>query len=244
MKNPLKCATNLLPGRFMLCWELFIFIFLSYFFTHFIQSFSHKEENAMKRLLWVCLLVLGLMLSWTLVYAADFYVVPTKKKSYAPVEKTGQIAYYATGDDGDLEKGVTWPSPRFTEKDGTVKDNLTGLVWLKNANCFGMRVWATALTDCNSLNSDECGLSDGSAEGDWRLPNVKELQSLIDYGRSNPALPTDHPFTGVESSYYWSSTTYAGYTSDAWYMYVGSGDVDYYDKASYADYVWPVRSDN
>ena len=52
-----------------------------------------------------------------------------------PVEKTGQTTSYATGDDGDLEKGLAWPNPRFTDnEDGTVTDNLTGLIWLKNAN--------------------------------------------------------------------------------------------------------------
>ena len=56
----------------------------------------------------------------------------------APVPKTGQTVSYATGDDGDLQKGVAWPDPRFTDNsDGTVTDNLTGLIWLKNANCFG-----------------------------------------------------------------------------------------------------------
>ena len=59
----------------------------------------------------------------------------------APVHKTGQTTSYATGDDGDLEKGVAWPNPRFTDNsDGTVTDNLTGLIWLKNANCFGTNI--------------------------------------------------------------------------------------------------------
>ena len=51
----------------------------------------------------------------------------------ANVEKTGQTVYYSTGDDGYFEKGVAWPAPRFTDNgDGTVTDNLTGLIWLKN----------------------------------------------------------------------------------------------------------------
>ena len=55
----------------------------------------------------------------------------------APVEKTGQTISYATGDDGDLEMGMTWPVPRFTDnEDGMVTDNLTGLMWLKDANCI------------------------------------------------------------------------------------------------------------
>ena len=82
------------------------------------------------------------------------------------------------------EKGVAWPNPRFTDNgNGTVTDNLTGLIWLKNANCFGAKDWAMALSDANTLNNGECGLTDGSVEGDWRLPNVREMQSLIDCER-------------------------------------------------------------
>jgi len=58
----------------------------------------------------------------------------------APMLKTGQTTSYATGDDGDLQRGIPWPNPRFTDnEDGTVTDNLTGLIWLKDANCFGIR---------------------------------------------------------------------------------------------------------
>ncbi|MFC1838570.1 DUF1566 domain-containing protein [Thermodesulfobacteriota bacterium] len=163
----------------------------------------------------------------------------------APVEKTGQTTSYATGDDGDLGKGTEWPDSRFTDNnDGTVTDNLTGLIWLKNANCFDQRQWAIALSDCNNLGDGSCGLTDGSIAGDWRLSNIKELQSLIDFGRYNPMLPTGHPFTGVQSdpsSYYWSATTYVNDTPFAWSvsMHYGFLEIDGKDSARY---VWPVRS--
>jgi len=160
----------------------------------------------------------------------------------APVPKTGQTTSYRPGDDGHLEKGVAWPTPRFTDNgDGTVTDNLTGLIWLKNANCFGTRTWTQALSDAHTLNSGECGLSDGSSAGEWRLPNVRELQSLIDYGRWDPALPSGHPFTGVQSNFYWSSTTVAYDASYAWYVYlvVGFGSSVGFKANSF--YVWPVR---
>ncbi|MGQ9500071.1 MAG: hypothetical protein ACUVQ6_06945, partial [Dissulfurimicrobium sp.] len=68
-----------------------------------------------------------------------------------------------TGQDGDLQKGAAWPAQRFTDNnDGTVTDNLTGLVWLKDANCFGQKTWANALNEANTLASGTCGLSDGS----------------------------------------------------------------------------------
>jgi hypothetical protein len=160
---------------------------------------------------------------------------------YAPVPRTGQTRSYGPGDNGDLETGVEWPSPRFTDNgNGTVTDNLTGLIWLQKASCFGQRDWATALSDTNDLASGSCGLTDGSSTGDWRLPNVRELQSLINYGRCYPALPSGHPFTGVQLFDYWSSTSYANVTSYAWFVYLYYGFVNAYDK-SHAIYVWPVR---
>lgn len=161
----------------------------------------------------------------------------------APVAKTGETTGWATGGDGDLERGVAWPNPRFTDNgNGTVTDNLTGLIWLKSANFKTGRYWPNALTDCATLNSGEGGLTDGSVEGDWRLPNVQELQSLIDYGHGSPALPPGHPFTGVVSGNYWSSTTYNGDSSGAWFVNLIDGHVksspsnkvDFYN-------VWPVR---
>ena len=162
----------------------------------------------------------------------------------APVEKTGQTTFYATGDDVDLEKGVAWPNPRFMDNgDGTVTDNLTGLIWLKNANRFGSRSWLNALNDCNTLADDGSDLTDGSTAGDWRLPNVKELQSLIDFGQYGPALPSGYPFSGVQSGVYWSSTTYEGHTTYAWLEDMRNGGELIAPKYG-GHYVWPVRSDN
>ena len=169
----------------------------------------------------------------------------------AGVERTGQTTSYQTGDDGDLEIGIEWPDPRFSDNgDGTVTDFLTGLIWLKNANCFGPKTWPSALADCNSLDSDNCGLSDGSLAGDWRLPNVKEFQSLMDYGQVNPILPNPNPFTGVQTTY-WSSTTYRGNTNMAWGVNMSTGLINQYDNADVGYggagaslYVWPVRDDN
>ena len=146
-----------------------------------------------------------------------------------------------TGQDGEYQKGVS-VSPRFTDNgDGTVKDNLTGLIWLKNANCFGTRNWTTALNDANTLASGSCGLTDGSVARDWRLPNVREMFSLLQHnaGPTHP-LPPGHPFLNYppSSSLYWTSTTNAGFSQDAWIVY--TGDVNGSRKTN-AHYVWPVR---
>jgi hypothetical protein len=158
-----------------------------------------------------------------------------------PVAKTGQTTTYADRDDGALQKGVAWPNPRFTDQgDGTVTDNLTGLVWLKNADCAGEKTWDTAMTWAAALTSGSCGLSDGSTAGQWRLPTREELNSLVDSGASFPALPTGHPFTGVQSDYYWSSTSDASDTSLAWLVNINDGYVNLNGKAN-DYYVWPVR---
>ena len=159
-----------------------------------------------------------------------------------PVAKTGQTTSYATGDDGDLERGVALVTPRFTDNlDGTITDNQTGLIWLKNADCFGQRAWTDAIADCNGLADGSCGLTDGSTAGDWRLPNRFELESLLDLKNHSPCLPTGHPFTNVQSGYYLSSTTYAYDTFYAWLVYMPSGYVYINDKSVGSFYFWPVR---
>ena len=131
--------------------------------------------------------------------------------------RTGQTVSYGAGDDGDVQAGVVWPTPRFSDnRDGTITDYLTGLIWLKNANCFGTRNWSDALNLSNGLASGSCGLSDGSLAGDWRLPNRKEVFSLVDFSSFRPALPDGHRFTNVQSSGYWTASTYAGDSSRAW----------------------------
>jgi hypothetical protein len=163
------------------------------------------------------------------------------------VPKTGQQESDATGDDGDLQVGVNWPFPRFTDnEDGTVTDNLTGLIWLQWADCFGAQAWEDALISANTLASGACELVDGSAAGEWRLPNVREQQSLIDYGRTHTALPMDHPFTlalGYPSRSYWTSTTVADdNTLRAWYVGLYNGLVQPDLKTVDADHhVWPVK---
>jgi hypothetical protein len=162
-----------------------------------------------------------------------------------------------TGQDGDLRMGIAWPNPRFTESaTGVVTDNLTGLVWLKDANClathypdletnvYGYVHWQTALDFIKGINSgayQDCG----AGFADWSLPNIEELFSLIDFGQHNPALPPGHPFTNVQASSYWSSTTNANGTANAWVVNFQEGDAQYNGSKSGNNwYVWPVRCGN
>ncbi|MCX6791855.1 MAG: DUF1566 domain-containing protein, partial [Candidatus Gottesmanbacteria bacterium] len=110
----------------------------------------------------------------------------------AQIWKTGQTTSYKTGDDGDLERGVAWPSPRFTDHGNTVTDNLTGLMWIRNANLPGVyKTWQQALDYVKGMNAGTYDENFGYT--DWRLPNRKELHSLTDYSRYNPAIPSGHP---------------------------------------------------
>jgi len=116
--------------------------------------------------------------------------------------------------------------------DGTATDNLTGLMWAKNANLDGAKDWNGAVDWCNTLNH--------AGHDDWRLPNVRELNSLIDYGRYDPGLPYGHPFNSIQHYSYWSSTTYAAYSGSAWDVIAFSGDINT-DSKTQTNYVWPVR---
>lgn len=138
---------------------------------------------------------------------------------------------------------ITSAATRFTDNsNGTVTDSITGLIWLKDAHCSTVSPnnWATALTMVALLASGACSLSDGSIAGQWRLPSRNELQSLIDYTTGAPALPSGHPFTGVQSNPYWSSTAYAPNTVKAWIVDLNDGLVFTNDK-TLTRYVWPVR---
>jgi hypothetical protein len=162
----------------------------------------------------------------------------------APVPRTGQTSTRFT-----VNGNVTVENPNGN---GTVTDNLTGLIWLKNANCFGKKSWSDAVTACNTLATGDCGLTDDSTAGQWRLPNRFELESLLDLAYVDPALSNDagtgkwdenigSSFTGVQLVDYWSSTTYAGNTDNAWFVYLSDGYFSY-DVKPGASYVWPVRA--
>ncbi|QTA91472.1 DUF1566 domain-containing protein [Desulfonema magnum] len=168
----------------------------------------------------------------------------------ALVPKTGQTTQYVAGDDGDLQKGFPLSGSRFTDNnDGTVTDNLTGLTWLKDADCMGNGNWGTGadktfdvISRLNGVEDFSCDDYTAGTHTDWRLPTVRELQSLIDYGvTTSVKLPSGHPFIDVKEDYYWSSTTYAVTTTNAWNVGLDNGYVNTADKAMGTRYVWPVR---
>ena len=87
--------------------------------------------------------------------------------------------------------------------------------------------------------SHEQALVQAQTQTGWRLPDVKELASLADRSRGNPAIdPTVFP--GAVSSWYWSSSPFAGISSSAWGVKFADGLVGYYSRI-YQSYVRLVR---
>ena len=143
--------------------------------------------------------------------------------------------------------------------DATVTDMTTGLVWLKYAGWGDFRPWrsdtpgdyddahqrAGLLRDgvvVHSVGISSVVLNDGSVAGDWRLPTKTELYNLAN-GTEAVRYGSQRAFTGVLSTYYWSSSTYAGDTNLARIVNMDDGVVDSTSKTN-SFYVWPVRGGN
>ena len=161
------------------------------------------------------------------------------------IPQTGQSSSFGTRDDGSLQKGAVWPAHRFLDNgNGTVSDNLTGLIWLKNANCFGSLTWTAALIAINNLAGGSCALTDGSKAGAWRLPNRKEIKSLVNRQQvDTSAWLNSLGFSNCQADYYWSSSTVANATISAWRLNLLNGYLSTDNKLNNA-FLWPVRSGN
>lgn len=119
---------------------------------------------------------------------------------------------------------------RFLVKgDGAVTDTSTGLTWQQDT--AGAMNWDAALKYCASLEV---------AGGGWRLPTRRELESVLDLDRYDPAIDII-AFPGTMSSYYWSSTALTLYANYVWCVFFGCGVITYKDHKSLGCYVRAVR---
>lgn len=142
-----------------------------------------------------------------------------------------------TGQDGEFQSGLPCNEPRFKEDAYWVKDNATGLTWLKDANFnHDMLDWHGALNSVEKMNRESA-----YGHNDWRLPNILELESLTDMSRHSPALPVANPFIKVHD-FYWSSTTSMYEPRYAWTLYMRDGAVGVGFKPLSEFYLWPVRN--
>lgn len=158
------------------------------------------------------------------------------------VPPTGQTISYTNGDDAD-QRTTPISTTRFADNaNGTFTDELSGLTWLGVRQCIFDQTWSSAINFTNQLaeGSGMCAeLNDGSVVGEWRLPNVNELQSLVDYQRQSPAFATGIPYTGTWDDFpwgrYWSSTSFvADPNQNAWIVSSGFGQVSVYGKENVA----------
>lgn len=150
-----------------------------------------------------------------------------------PVElkKTGQTTRYEDGDDGDLQKGI---DPSYTQNsDGTITDNITGLIWQNDLNTS-----QTVVLD-QQIAKDQCDALALGGFTDWRLPTIEELQYIVDIGEYDPAISPE--FLNTNSSYYWSSSK-ENNTNRGWQIYF-EGGTDHYQipNTTYPGYVRCVR---
>lgn len=134
----------------------------------------------------------------------------------------------------------TRPDSRYTAMGAEVKDNVTGLIWQRcslgqawnGSTCTGTattHTWQDALTKAKALGNG------------YRLPNIKELQSLVEPANYNPAINTNL-FPNTPSSYFWSSSPSVYSSGYAWGVYFNNGYDYYYYGKGYSNYVRAVRS--
>lgn len=141
-----------------------------------------------------------------------------------------------SGQDAESCSGMPWPTPRFKVLGNTVLDHLTDLTWTRDANLseFPM-TWQEAFDYVAGMNHSRV-----FGHADWRLPNRRELRSLMSHQTRRPALPESHPFDNLFSGWYWSSTTAAIHPAYAWYVHM-EGARMFYGGKDQSYLVWPVR---
>ena len=148
------------------------------------------------------------------------------------LKDTHQQISYADFDDGYYDSGCT---PNYTDNgDGTVTDNCTGLMWQQEDDDV-TRAWGTGIIYCEDLVL--------SGYDDWRMPNRKELESIVDERYDSPAIDSTL-FPRTNSSYYWTSTTSAEafpLTHGAWFIHFSNGYHEHHNKNTHYDYVRCVR---
>lgn len=182
----------------------------------------------MKKVIYIC--ILSLFLVW--VAYATVTIARESKSDKLVWQGTGKHWY-----DKAHNVGTSYKSEQsFEFVNGTskwvnwiVKDKNTGFFW-ESENQAWKRTWEQAKAYCEALNK---------WWKRWRLPTKKELMWLADYSRVYPTINTDY-FT-VEPNYYWSSTTDAGSTGNAWFLYFFNGTMGAHTKTT-SNYVLCVAN--
>jgi hypothetical protein len=149
-----------------------------------------------------------------------------------------------TGQDGDIQAGATLA---YTDNgDGTITDNNTGLMWEKLSDDGSVHDKDRTYTWLDAVAVKVAALNSGTFAGhsDWRVPNAKELKSIVNYQNQNPSvspafntacapLCTVTTCSCTLSSYHWSSSTWVNFPGAAWFVdFRYGGYEDAYAKTS------------
>lgn len=110
-------------------------------------------------------------------------------------------------------------------------DGETGLVWERDP-ALHIQTWRAA--------NGWCAVREVGGRKGWALPTRAQLASLVDSDNSIPALPTNHPFKGVQPQIYWTASTPAGMPGQAWYVDFASGLIGNISKGA-ETFAWCVR---
>jgi hypothetical protein len=139
---------------------------------------------------------------------------------------------------------------------GTVTDTVTGLIWLKVSNCVGQGSFDSGNQAVAALKSGECGLTDGSSAGDWRVPTRAEwtatMARAVALGCTWPSLTNDagtacfsgdegSSFVNVSGALYLTSSAYETVPSNAWAAYLVNGGLFNQFGKTQSLLTWPVR---
>ena len=119
-----------------------------------------------------------------------------------------------------------------------VVDQLTGLIWCRNANLAEFPLtWQEAPDFVADMNREQ-----RFGQRDWRMPNRRELRSLLSLQTKLPALPERHPFANVFNGWYWSATTAAISPAHAWYVALDGARM-FYGGKDQSFMLWAVRGE-
>ncbi len=138
---------------------------------------------------------------------------------------TEQSVSYASIFDDDADYAPALSQPSYTDNgNGTITDNRTGLIWLKDPEATVVNstyTWTNAIAACETLSY---------VYNDWRLPNIRELESIVDYGTAASAKINATYFPNTQGDYYLSSTTYTPNTASVWFVLFSNGYVSFFSK--------------
>ncbi|MCF8199039.1 MAG: DUF1566 domain-containing protein [Sulfuritalea sp.] len=170
------------------------------------DRFSATHSPGMMGQTWSATLYTGVHYGRPGVEAAFFFNFLDGHIKQAPTKGNSRLFYRCV-------RGPVWGENRFSGSDhGTIKDQASGLVWQK-IDDGKPREWSAALAYCQTLDLD--------GKRDWRLPNVKELQSIVDYSQHAPALDERFLRMTDPKGWFWSSTTHGDNIRHAAYVCFG-----------------------